>query len=421
MKVVIIGGGAAGMMAAATIIEGSAGTIEVILIEKNAVLGRKVSISGGGRCNVTTGIEDMRLLLTKYPRGSKFLTSAMHRFSPIMVREWFENHEIPLKKEKDLRIFPVSDVGTDIVDMFERLFRGRVDVRLKQSVTGVRREENGIYHIDTTSGPIEADCVVLAMGGQAYRHTGSTGDGYAFAEKLGHSITKLAPSLNAFIVAEKFMAELAGVSFERVELHAQAEGKTTRAEGGMVCTHTGFSGPAVFALSSQVAFEKYSKERPLDITINFLPDRNQEFVLRAIDAYATLNPKQHLKQALRQWLPLSYIEVVSPHMGIDPESVLAQTSKAMRMSAAALITHCTFHAVGRAAGEEFVTAGGIETKEVDPKTMQSKISSGLYFAGEILNVDGFTGGFNLQASWAMGHAAGEAIVAQQHQEHLKEM
>ena len=203
MKVAIIGGGAAGLMAAAALTEMNP-SADIWLIEKNNGLGKKVIISGGGRCNVTTGIRDIRTVLTKYPRGTKFLSKAMYAFSPEAVYNWFEAHGVPMKIEEDLRAFPQSNNGEDVVRAFEDLFGdSSVRIMLKAQVTHVEKDSAG-YKITFKDGqaPMIVDNVVLTTGGQAYRHTGSTGDGYAFAMELGHTITPLAPSLNAFTTKE---------------------------------------------------------------------------------------------------------------------------------------------------------------------------------------------------------------------------
>lgn len=409
MNIAIIGGGAAGMMAAATIVE-SGQTHTVTIFEKNAKIGVKVAISGGGRCNVTTGIEDIKTVLKKYPRGGKFLTSALYAFGPKQIREWFAIHGLTTKKEEDLRVFPASDRGQDVVDLFLRIFQERgVGVRYKEAVISITKQDSG-YVVTTKNAAYAVDAVVLALGGQAYRHTGSTGDGYALAEACGHTITALAPSLNALVLKEDWIGELAGVSLPWVTLSSQ-ENSRCSASGPIVFTHRGISGPAVFAYSSQVAFVQYSKEMPLAISLDYAPRESYEAVLRHVQYYCIRYPRRQFLNAIREFLPQSCCAVLGQAHGLPLTTSCAEVSKQQQLKAVDMIKKSTLHAIGRASGDEFVTAGGVSLAEVSPKTGESLISPGLYFAGEILDVDGYTGGFNLTASWAMGRAVGQAILS----------
>lgn len=407
-RIAVIGGGAAGMMAAARIAELDA-TAQIVLYEKNAALGRKVVISGGGRCNVTTGIQDVREVLTKYVRGSKFLTNALWNFPPAAVYAWFEEHGVPLKTENDLRVFPQSNDGHDIVQVFIDLFRtGAVDVRVHTAVHSITEEDG--FHVTTDSDTSVYDAVILTTGGQAYRHTGSTGDGYAFAEGLGHSITSLGASLNAFRIQEKWMHALPGVSFEHIGFRVCTEEDTYEAEGAAVITHTGISGPAVFALSAQVAFETYTKRNPLPLELNWMPETNGEELRHIIDTACADSPKKSVLSLMQEWMPKSLATELLKVISVDLHTTLATCNKKIRNQLIEICTATQVHIVGRSAGSEFVTAGGVNTDEVDPRTMESRITPGLFFAGELLNVDGVTGGFNLQASWAAGRMAGEHVV-----------
>lgn len=414
MKIVIVGGGAAGLMAAAAAQEANAGA-EIVLIDRNDGLGKKVIISGGGRCNVTTGIQDVKAVLTKYPRGGKFLTSAMYAFPPAATYAWFEEHGVPLKTQADLRVFPQSDDGHDIVGAFERLFvaapAGRqgsnVNVLLRTSVIRVEtRDDQFLVFTKAADAPIVADRLILTTGGQAYRQTGSTGDGYAFAQTLGHSITSLAPSLNAFFTREKWPAEISGLSFERAEITAK-RGHDRSFTGPFLFTHKGTSGPAVFALSSIVAFETYDAKEPLCIEIDLFPDVTEDVLRARIESYVGSFSNKQFANVLAQVVPKSLAEIVRREMGISETKRANQVSKKEIAACAHWLKAIPLTVVARGAGDEFVTAGGVETKEVDPKTMESLVCPGLFFAGEILDVDGYTGGFNLQASWATGRLAGE--------------
>ncbi|MEK7528762.1 MAG: NAD(P)/FAD-dependent oxidoreductase [Patescibacteria group bacterium] len=408
-RVGIIGGGAAGMIAAASIVEQSGGPdTEVILFEKNKYLGAKVIISGGGRCNVTTGISDVRELIANYPRGGKDLMTAMYHFPPPSVMEWFENHGVPLKTEEDMRVFPKSDNGKDVVGALEKVLRdGKVEILLDTPITDVRKNGSGFVICDKSGKELEVDVLILTTGGNAYNHTGSTGDGYTFAKNLGHTITPLGPSLNSFVTSTKY--NLAGLSFEKVAMVlTSADGKRRfERTGPFVFTHHGVSGPAIFALSSYAAFERIDKDHTLTLEINLFPEKNHEAMRKSLDELIEKNSRKTVINFLDVLLPHSLCPVVVDMIKIQADTQTAQLNKSARESILHALQHFTLAVVGRAAGDEFVTAGGVPLHEVDMTTMESKLCTNLYFAGEILDVDGFTGGFNLQASWATGRLAGE--------------
>ncbi len=406
MKIGIIGGGAAGLMAASAARDANPDA-EIFLIEKNDGLGKKVIISGGGRCNVTTGIFDVKEALTRYPRGSKFLSSAMHQFPPEQVYAWFEAHGVPLKIEEDFRVFPKSNNGRDIVAVFENIFRSS-NIRVMLKANAIRIEKRGdrfnIFFKDNDE-PLVVDRVILTTGGQAYRHTGSTGDGYAFAQALGHTITPLAPSLNSFVTRETWPKELSGLSFEKAAIAAK-RGKNLQYTGPFLFTHKGVSGPAVFAVSSLVAFETYDAEHPLEISIDLFPNLTADELREKLESRIAENPKKSFANALIGTIPKSLAETLVQQMNFLFEKKAADISKKELLRCVAWLKGIPLTVIGRGVGDEFVTAGGVDLKEVNPSTMESKICLGLFFAGEILDIDGFTGGFNLQASWATGRLAG---------------
>lgn len=407
MKIAIVGGGAAGLMAAAAIHE-HCPEAEAFLIERNDGLGKKVIISGGGRCNVTTGLRDIRAVLSKYPRGGKFLNSAMRRFPPEAVYAWFEDHGVPLKIEEDLRVFPQSDDGHDVVGAFERLFQGsNVRVMLQRHVVRIGRREKG-YEIFFKDGQaLEADRVILTTGGQAFRHTGSTGDGYAFAESLGHEITPLAPGLNSFFTRETWPKDVSGLSFEKARLRTRFA-KAYEFTGPFLFTHRGVSGPAVFALSSLVAFEKYDAAHPMELRIDLFPDSSADALLKRLEGSLREHLKKSLGNVLDFMMSKSLALALCSELSLDPAGRAAEVSKKDARRIVEWLKGIPLRVIGRGAGDEFVTAGGVELSGVDPRTMESKVSPGLFFAGEVLDIDGFTGGFNLQASWAAGRVAGES-------------
>jgi predicted Rossmann fold flavoprotein len=404
MRIGIIGGGAAGMMATATINEQNP-NVEVFLIERNNTLGKKVIISGGGRCNVTTGLQDIQLVLEKYPRGSKFLSSAMWNFPPSAVVDWFINQGVSLYCEEDMRIFPISNQGKDIVKVFEKLFlQTNTKLLFTHNVQAVKKQADG-FMIEFKDQPaIKVDKVILTLGGQAYRQTGSTGDGYALAESLGHQITALAPSLSSLICKETWPQAVAGVSFHRATLKIVGQ-KKYKHTGSFVFTHWGLSGPAVFALSSLIAFEQMSDKQPLNILVDITPDQTSDELLMILKKFIHLNPHKTFKYTLQQIMPLSLSIVVSDELRVRDKKNCEISQKELRL-AVEWCKQIPLTIISRRTGDEFVTAGGVNLKEVNPNTMESKICPGLFFAGEILDIDGFTGGFNLQASWATGRLAG---------------
>lgn len=441
MKVAIVGGGAAGLMASAAILESNT-PVEIFLIDKNDGLGKKVIISGGGRCNLTTGLQDLKIVLTKYPRGSKFLTSAMHKFSPLDVYHWFESHGVPLKIEADLRVFPSSNDGHDVVGVFEKLFKAsNVKLVLNTQVSSLKKLGQGfeveINNVETSRRDVSfptktsrrdvstpktllVDKVILTTGGQAYRQTGSTGDGYSLAASLGHTITELAPSLSALLTQETWPAKVAGLSFQNVSLTSASEqGSVSSGQSGrggrlgryrtlgpLLFTHKGISGPAVFAFSSLVAFEKFDAKQPLEIAIDLFPDKTTVELTSSVETIKLANPKKSWINVLAEFVPKSLAEIICQELKLNGEKRSHDINKKDLARCVGWLKAVPLHIVSRNAGDEFVTAGGVDLKEVDPSTMQSKICPGLYFAGEILDIDGFTGGFNLQSAWATGHLAG---------------
>lgn len=406
-KIAIIGGGAAGMMAAATILE-SGKDCEVHLFEKNKNLGAKVIISGGGRCNVTTGLTNRDQLLKKYTRGGTFLKAAQSKFPPQQVYQWFEDHGVPLKTEEDLRVFPQSNDGHDIVGVFEELIQSK-DNAFLHLLSNVQKitKTNDQFTIKAKANEYLFDLVILTTGGNAYRHTGSTGDGYAFASDLGHSITKLGPSLNSFVVKEEWPKALSGISLPYPELKY----KKIMAEGPLLFTHFGISGPAVFAFSSQIAFEKISPSSPL--TIQLLPiagyrfEKWEELFLQTIEQ----GNKKQVTTFLQEFFPKRFVESIIALTQVKRTKALIDLTKEERKELSHLLSgELSLTLEQRRPGDEFVTAGGVSTNEINPQTMESNIIPNVYFAGEIMDVDGVTGGYNLQASWAAGRLAGKSIV-----------
>jgi predicted Rossmann fold flavoprotein len=408
MKIAIIGGGAAGMMAAATLLE-EVVDAEIHLFEKNNVLGKKVSISGGGRCNVTTGINDKNILLSKYTRGSKFLIPAFGLFPPDKVFKWFEEQGIPLKIKNDLRVFPKSDNGKDVVKLFEDLFKNKIKVHLDLSIESIEPTEKG-FTLTTKNGKDCFGIVVITSGGNAYRHTGSTGDGYDFAKSCKHSITKLGPSLNSFEVKEDWCKELAGISLENAKLITNTNKEKTSAVGPFLFTHFGISGPVTFAFSSNTAFEKIDKKCPLKIGLIPNAEYNFNSLDKLLQNLIAENGAKQIINIISELTTRRLAEEILKISKINKDKKSAEIKKEERNEISHLLSgKLELNLIARRSGDEFVTAGGVDLNEVNRKTMESKILPNLYFAGEVLDIDGLTGGFNLQSAWATGRLAGTSI------------
>jgi predicted Rossmann fold flavoprotein len=406
-QITIIWAWAAWLMAAATILENIEWSdYHVQIFEKNTSPGKKVIISGGGRCNVTTGIEDKKILLTKYTRGADFIRKAFGKFSPRKCREWFESHNVPLKCEADNRVFPVSDDGTEIVEVFTRIFarfRDKVTLHYTEGVDSVTKWDVG-YEIVTARWSYTSDIVIVTTGWNAYSHTGSTGDGYAFARSLGHSVTQLGPSLSSFLTREKWTQELSGLAFESARIWDIS--------GPLLLTHFGISGPLAFMTSSQFAWDTIDKQHPK--TIQFSPIATMwvvEWESFLKEQFAN-HPKKLITSILTEHLPRRFAEgFVHEYFAHIETTFPVSIAKIEREKISKLLWNgIPLTLIERRPWDEFVTAGGVNTDEIDPETMESKIQENLYFAGEVLNVDGYTWGFSLQICWASGYVAGRDIV-----------
>lgn len=412
-NIIIIWGGAAGMMAAATILEHAENTdFHIHLFEKNMALGKKVLLSWGGRCNITTGIEDKKLLLSKYTRGGEFIKKALGKFSPKKCREWFESHGVPIKIEEDMRVFPVSDDGGDVVDAFENVFakyRDNITIHLWEWVTDVKCIWTGdpTYHITTPKNEYQADILVITTWGNAYRHTGSTGDGYAFAQDLGHTITELGPSLSSFLTSDEWLHTCSGIALPNAKLIY----RDIRVEGSLLITHFGISGPLAFMMSSKLAWEKIGKWKTVQIALKPIVSMNPTLWDNWLKESFVQHPKKLLNTLLSEKLPRRFVEAfVAEYCSWIHEKFVWTLSRHDRENISNLLgSGIPLTITDRRPGDEFVTAGGVSTDELDGETMQSRIQKNLYFAGEILNVDGYTGGYSLQICWSSGYVTGRDI------------
>ena len=408
-RVIVIGAGASGMMAALMAAENGA---QVMLFEKNDRPGKKILISGKGRCNVTTD-KDTTEIINSFLHNGKFLYTALASFSNQQVKYFFEEAGVPLKVERGERVFPVSDQAKDIVNALRRkLEAAGVDLWLNATVKEVLYEDGRAVGVLLPNGrKIEADCVIVATGGASYPGTGSTGDGYRFARKAGHSIVTLRPSLIPLECAEGYVKELQGLSLKNVTFTiTTAEGKKLAEDfGEMLFTHFGVSGPIVLTQSYKAVDYWQKNKQPLIGSIDFKPALSREKLdARFLREIEEQNKKQ-LKNSLPALMPSKLIPVFLKRANVSGDKAMHQITKEERMRMVDTLKDFRFTITkARPIEEAIVTAGGVSVKEVSPKTMESKLVKGLYFTGEVLDIDGMTGGFNLQAAFSTGYLAGMA-------------
>ena len=405
MKIIVIGGGAAGMMAACTAAERGA---EVILIERNSQLGIKVNITGKGRCNVTNDSEPDALIKNTLTNG-RFLYSAFAALSAQDTMAFFEKIGVPLKVERGKRVFPVSDHARDITGALKtHLHRLGVTV-LQHRVKGITTENGAVSGVSLQDGSvISADRVILATGGRSYPRTGSEGDGYRMAQALGHTVTALRPSLVPLLTQETTPAQMEGLSLKNVSLTIQKDGKKIFSDfGEMVFTAKGISGPLVLSASAHLSVKKHTY--PYQAFIDLKPALDYDTLDKRLLRDFAENANRDFSNALSQLLPAKMIPVMVELCGISPRQKVNVITRAQRETLCKLLKAFPFTVVAAGSWDEaVVTAGGITVKEIDPKTMASKLVPGLYFAGEVMDVDAYTGGFNLQIAWSTGFCAGRA-------------
>ncbi|MBR6359209.1 MAG: NAD(P)/FAD-dependent oxidoreductase [Lachnospiraceae bacterium] len=411
--VIVIGGGAAGMMAA---IAAAKNGNSVKLLEKNEKLGKKIYITGKGRCNLTNACET-RELFGNVTVNSKFLHSAFEGFDNEETIRFFNSIGLKTKVERGQRVFPESDKSSDVISVLKNeLQRLKVEVSLNAEAESV--EALGDKHLVTYFSGIEnkkkteeCDACIVATGGLSYPSTGSTGDGYRFAKSFGHTVTPLIPSLVALVTKED-VSDIAGLALKNVSITLENEkGKTIYKETGeMLFTHTGISGPLILSASAYFA-EALRYEKPVP---RLFLDLKPGMSLDELDSRIRKDFEKELNKdfgnSLDMLLPKSLIPKIVALSGTDPSKKVNSVTKEERRKLAETLKRTEFHITGTGGyPEAVITKGGINVKEIDPKTMGSKLSPGLYFAGEVLDVDAFTGGFNLQIAWSTGYAAGQAI------------
>ena len=410
--VIVIGAGAAGLMAAISAAKNGA---EVVLLEKMSAPGRKILITGKGRCNFTNRCE-LEEFPTYYPNNGAFLYSALRAFDNQDVIDFFESWGVPTKVERGGRLFPESDKAGDIVGALAQAARqAGVSIRLDREVCSIQMEDRRVAGVVVGSETLRADAVVLATGGLSYPATGSTGDGYRMAKQLGHSVTPLRPALVPLETVESWVKDLQGLSLKNVEGTIRVNGKKVDSDfGEMLFTHYGVSGPIILSLSQAAA--KALKEVPapeIVLEVNLKPALTPETLDKRLQRdFVAFNRKQ-FKNALGDLLPAKMIPVIISLSQIQPEKLVHQITRDERVRLVELLQNLRLTVKRtRPVAEAVVTAGGVEVREIQPKTMESRLIKGLYFAGEIVDVDGYTGGFNLQAAFSTGFIAGRAAARQ---------
>lgn len=406
-KVLVAGGGAAGMFAAIAAAENGN---EVLLYEKNEKLGKKLFITGKGRCNLTNAC-DADTFYTSVISNPRFLYSSFGGYTNHDVIAFFERIGVRTKTERGGRVFPVSDHSSDVIRGLENELRRKgVEIKLHSEVKRIETKEGRFSRLLFSDGSAaEGDCCIVATGGLSYRTTGSTGDGYRFAEEIGHTVKQCIPSLVPVEVKEPWVKELQGVSLKNVEVTVcDGKKKLFREFGEMLFTHYGVSGPLLISASSRVG--RKLMEKPLTLEIDLKPALDEDMLHKRILRDFEENQNRQFKNAVGKLFPAKLVPVMVRLSGILPEKKVNVISREERSNFVHLIKHLKMTLTKlRDYDEAIITKGGISTKEIDPKTMESKLMKGVYFAGEVLDLDALTGGFNLQIAWSTGYAAGKSI------------
>lgn len=404
-RVVVIGGGAAGLMAA--VIAGRE-EAKVTLLEKMNYVGKKMGITGKGRCNITNAC-DMSDFIKNTPGNGKFLYGAYERFTNEDLLQLLHDAGLETKVERGGRVFPASDSALDVRNTFMKLMKHYgVDVHLEEPVKKLLVDDGVVTGVVTDKETYHADAVVIATGGKSYPATGSTGDGYMLAAQVGHTITDIRPSLVPIVTEESWVKDLMGLSLRNVELSVVAKNKVqAKMFGEMMFTHFGITGPIVLSLSHTVGKLMRKKNiGTIGLDINLKPALSPETLDKRLQKDFDLYSKKQLINGMKDLLPSRLIPLIIELAGIDPQKPINQISKEERQQIGYMLQHMPLTVKGlRPVEEAIVTAGGISLKEFNPKTMESKLVKGLYGAGEVLDIDAFTGGYNLQAAFSTGYVA----------------
>lgn len=404
-RVVVIGGGAAGLMAA--VIAGREGA-KVTLLEKMNFVGKKMGITGKGRCNITNA-SNMSEFIKNTPGNGKFLYGAYERFTNEDLLQLLHDAGLETKVERGGRVFPASDSALDVRNTFMKLMKHYgVDIHLEEPVKTILVADGVVTGVVTDKETYHANAVVIATGGKSYPATGSTGDGYILAAEVGHKITDIRPSLVPIVTEESWVKDLMGLSLRNVELSVVAKNKVqAKMFGEMMFTHFGITGPIVLSLSHTVG--KLMRKKNIGVIgldINLKPALSPETLDKRLQKDFDLYSKKQLLNGMKDLLPSRLIPLIIELAGIAPQKPINQISKEERQQIGYMLQHMPLTVKGlRPVEEAIVTAGGISLKEFNPKTMESKLVEGLYGAGEVLDIDAFTGGYNLQAAFSTGYVA----------------
>lgn len=408
-RVLVVGAGAAGLMAANAAAENGA---ETLILEKNAKAGKKIYITGKGRCNVTNAEEDRESFLQKVIRNPRFLYAALCAFGPRDMMDLLEKSGCPVKVERGRRVFPVSDRASDVTRALEeRLKKHGGRILTEHMVRRVLCGNMGVYGVECEDGTVfEAGKVIVCTGGLSYPSTGSTGDGYRMAEETGHRVSDTSPSLTGLETKETWSSSLEGLSLKNIALTGMLNGKKLfSGQGEMLFTHYGISGPLVLELSALLSGKKLEDAQAyLDMKPALTEEQLNERLLREIQQ----NPKKQLNTLLRGYLPIRMAEIFPMLAGMDPLLPCCTMTAVQRRKLAEFMKKIPIGITSlRPYTEAVITRGGVDVRDVNPSTMESKKVKGLYFAGEVLDVDAMTGGYNLQIAFSTGHLAGVKAAA----------
>ena len=405
---VIIGGGAAGCMCA---VWAARRGLDVVLLEPNRELGRKLRITGKGRCNVTNDCSP-REFIEAVPGGGRFLQGAIHRFSCQDAMAFFEELGVPLKTERGRRVFPVSDRADDVADAMQKLLEHKNVKIIRDRAVSIMTDGGKVLGTECEKCSYFAKNVILATGGMSYPKTGSTGDGYRIAERLGHTVTELKPSLVPMVLSEGYVADLAGLALKNVTLSLYEEGRKQPVFselGEMNFLTYGISGPLTLSASCFMQTEKLEKKK-YTIAVDLKPGLSHEQLERRIDRDFGDTPSERFENSLTRLLPSQLIDTVVKLSKIPPMKQCNQITRAEREGLCRLLKRFELTPESfRPIDEAIITSGGVSVKEINPVTMESKLVKGLYFAGEIIDVDAVTGGYNLQIAFSTSNAAVQAI------------
>jgi predicted Rossmann fold flavoprotein len=395
--IIIIGGGAAGFFAAASSAENNPGN-NVIILEKGNMVLSKVKISGGGRCNVTNTCTDPAELIKYYPRGGKELLSPFHRFSSGNIIEWFERHGVKLKTEPDGRIFPVSDDSQTIVDCLNNTVqKAGIKVLKQNGVTKIQKDAKGDWIITTSEKEFHVNAVIIC--------SGSSGSVWKMIESIGHTIEPPVPSLFTFIINDKRIKNIPGISVKNTDI--KIEGTKLKSVGPILITHWGMSGPGILKVSAWGAKELHKMDYKFKLRINWLSGVNQESAKELLIKIKNSNLTRRIYSFSPFEIPLRLWERLLEYINLDKDLKWNNISQNLITNLASELTDSCFNVSGKSTfKEEFVTCGGVRRSEIDFKNMESKLNKGLFFAGEVIDIDAVTGGFNFQAAWTTGWIAG---------------